>query len=41
MIREDTNNHPCQNPPVPGAIWCKSCDSWFNPITNTCRCNNR
>ncbi|SHM52090.1 hypothetical protein SAMN05216268_111288 [Streptomyces yunnanensis] len=28
-------------PPMPGSIWCNSCDSWFNPITNTCRCNNR
>ncbi len=31
---------PKEIPPIPGAIWCKSCDSWFNPITNTCRCNN-
>lgn len=21
--------------------WCNSCDSYFNLITNTCRCNNR
>lgn len=29
------------NPPVPGAVWCHSCESWFNPITNMCRCNHR
>lgn len=26
--------------PPPGP-WCNSCDSYFNLITNTCRCNNR
>lgn len=28
------------NPPPPG-IWCESCESYFNLITNMCRCNNR
>ncbi|MBP2055364.1 hypothetical protein J2Z21_008378 [Streptomyces griseochromogenes] len=32
---------PSEVPPAPGSIWCNSCDSWFNVITNTCRCNNR
>ncbi len=26
--------------PAPGP-WCNSCDSYFNLITNTCRCNYR
>ncbi len=27
-------------PPVPGSVWCKSCDSWCLP-SGLCRCNNR
>ncbi len=34
-------NTPKDTPPTPGSVWCSSCDSWFNIITNTCRCNNR
>ncbi len=29
-----------QDPPVPGAMWCKACDSWCLP-SGLCRCNNR
>ncbi|MFE5089426.1 hypothetical protein ACFRCI_03300 [Streptomyces sp. NPDC056638] len=28
-------------PPVPGAEWCGSCDSWAYPSAYLCRCNNR
>lgn len=34
-------DHDPDSAPAPGSIWCNSCDSWFNVITNTCRCNNR
>ncbi|MFF8990002.1 hypothetical protein ACF09H_08660 [Streptomyces sp. NPDC014983] len=27
-------------PPVPGAEWCNSCESWCLP-PGICRCNNR
>lgn len=29
-----------RTPPVPGAIWCKACDSWCLP-SGLCRCNSR
>lgn len=29
-----------RTPPVPGAVWCGSCDSWCLP-PGICRCNNR
>ena len=29
-----------RTPPVPGAVWCASCDSWCLP-PGICRCNNR
>ncbi|WP_327385512.1 hypothetical protein [Streptomyces sp. NBC_01207] len=29
-----------RTPPVPGATWCKACDSWCLP-SGMCRCNNR
>ncbi|KDN85621.1 hypothetical protein [Kitasatospora cheerisanensis] len=32
---------PDRTPPVPGAIWCNSCDSWCDPISNLCRCNDQ
>ncbi len=31
---------PDRTPPVPGAVWCKACDSWCLP-SGVCRCNNR
>ncbi|MER5639391.1 hypothetical protein ABT095_20840 [Kitasatospora sp. NPDC002227] len=34
------NDQTERTPPVPGAIWCKSCDSWCLP-NGLCRCNNR
>lgn len=29
-----------RTPPVPGSVWCKSCDAWCTP-SGMCRCNNR
>ncbi len=37
----DTTDMSKDNPPVPGSVWCFSCDSWFNIVTNTCGCSNR
>ncbi|MFC1420074.1 hypothetical protein [Streptacidiphilus cavernicola] len=31
---------PDRTPPVLGAMWCKSCESWCMP-SGICRCNNR
>ncbi|MGW7579808.1 hypothetical protein ACWGKU_20480 [Kitasatospora sp. NPDC054768] len=37
----DSNTQPERIPPRPGAVWCKACDSWCDPISSLCRCNNR
>lgn len=31
---------PERTPPVPGAVWCNSCDTWCTP-QGMCHCNNR
>lgn len=31
---------PRRTPPVPGAEWCTSCDSWCLP-SGICGCNSR
>lgn len=35
---QDPSTH--REPPAPGAVWCKSCDSWCMP-SGICGCNNR
>ncbi|GAA2084950.1 hypothetical protein GCM10009759_04370 [Kitasatospora saccharophila] len=40
-LKAPVTTEPDRTPPVPGAIWCKSCDSWCDPTSGLCRCNNR
>ncbi|MFE2346053.1 hypothetical protein [Kitasatospora cineracea] len=40
-MKAPVTTEPDRTPPVPGAIWCKSCDSWCDPTSGLCRCNNR
>ncbi|MFB7829298.1 hypothetical protein [Streptomyces hydrogenans] len=40
MKEQQTTEKNEPTPPVPGAVWCKACDSWCLP-SGICRCNNR
>ncbi|MGW6395898.1 hypothetical protein ACWFR1_36580 [Streptomyces sp. NPDC055103] len=40
MSERQTTEKTEPTPPVPGDVWCKSCDSWCLP-PGICRCNNR
>ncbi|MHA7956264.1 hypothetical protein ACX9I7_00705 [Streptomyces sp. L500] len=38
---DDTTDRAPKPEPKPEQPWCKACDSYFNLLTNTCRCNYR